>query len=691
MKNINFRLVFIFISSFLTAGTLTAQDNINWLSDYTSAIEAGSYTYEYKFTAVDGNNCKLKIEELKTDKKGKTSTMSYVFYLSDINPASLSFKPSGKVININLEIKQSQKFITVSKDGEFDGYTSSFSLITNQVDKARSFIEAVKSNIGTCKETNKTWNSPEEAYDWLIKNIGESTSSGKTYKQSLSKGSKSYLAKLQSDGTDSKGNQLSTQYIFDLSDINPTGIELNVTGKSLKIELPVRDNKYYIQEVNNEGITYTKNLYIYSDDIENARNIVNAFNLLVSNTKPERKAWTGYAPALSYVKDNLAEVKVSSSSYAQSLDFDASPSGIVNFKSTETDSKGAKSETVSSFYLSDILPEVDLNVSSRNAYLEISTKDKNKLIRQIKDGNLQNYDNSVKIYVEDIDNARDMQQALIYAIQNSDPGVQNFTTLEGVTGWLKNSPGEVTIDSKKYQQSITVSAASENKLDLQVATTNEDGSSVKEQYEIYPEDISVEDLQIKVSGKKLYVPLSTGKLRYIKAFKDNELQNYTSSTDILFEDVLKAKDFVAAMKFLQNKSKVANRLMQDKNAAWTYLNGHLGKIEIDGNVYDQKIEKQEDNNCKIKFTRVETDSKGASTEYVYEFIASDIDPANSGISVSGKELSVDLVTKGKQKLIKPYKNGEAGNFGYDLNITTDDVLLTKNILAAFSTLANNCK
>ena len=391
------------------------------------------------------------------------------------------------------------------------------------------------------------------------------------------------------------------------------------------------------------------------------------------------------------LKDNLASVKVGTSTYAQSMTFDASPSGIVNFKSVETDSKGASGEVVSSFYLSDILPSVDLNVSSKNAYLEINTKDKNKFIRQTKDGNQESYDNSLKIYVEDIDNARDMQQALSYAIQNSNPGIQNFTTLEGVTGWLKSNPGEVTIDSKKYGQSITVSAGSENKLDLQVITTNEDGSSVKEQFEIYPEDISVEDLQIKVSGKKLYVPVSTGKLRYIKAFKDSELQNYASSTDVLFDDVLKAKDFIAAIKFLHEKSKVANRLLQDKSAAWNYLAGHLGKIEIAGNVYDQKIEKQEDNSCKIKFTRVETDSKGASTEYVYEFVASDIDPANSGISVKGKELSVDLVTKGKQKLIKPYKNGEAGNFDIDMNVVSDDVLLAKNILAAFTTLSNNCK
>ncbi len=682
---------FLFLSLLSNFFKVSAQENIGWLSDYTSAIEDGSDTYQYSFTSVDGNNCKIKVVEQKTDKKGKTSSMSYVFYLSDIDPAALSFKPSGKTIDINLETKMSQKFITVTKDGEFDGYTNSFSVITNEVDKARSFIDAVKSNIGNCKETNKAWSSPQEAFDWLINNIGESTSSGKTYKQEFTKGSKSYMAQLLSDVTDSKGNQQKTQYVFDLSDINPAGIELVVSGKSLKIDLPVRDNKYFIQVKDDNGISYAKDMEIYTDDIETARNIVNAFNALVSGTKPVRNEWTGYTQALSYVKDNLKTVASGSDSYAQSLEFSDSPSGSVSFKSVKTDSKGASEEELSTFYMNDILPQADLKVSSRNAYIELNTKDKNRYIHVTVDGNLQSYNNSIRIYVEDIDNARDMVNALEYAAKNSKEGIQSFGTLESIKDWLKKNPGEVTIDNKKYQQSITVSSGADNKLIFSVTTVEEGSADEKEQFEIYPADLSKEDLQINVSGKKLYVTLSTGKLRYIKAFKDDQLQNYTSSADVLFANVLNAKDFVAAMQTLLNMSKQENQSMQDNNAAWAYLTENLGKIEIDGNIYEQKIEKQEDNSCKIKFTRTETDSKGSTTEYVYELSASDIDPANSGISVRGKELSVDLVTKGKQKLIKPYKDGEAGNFDSDMNIISDDVLTAKKILAALTTLSNNCK
>jgi hypothetical protein len=106
--------------------------------------------------------------------------------------------------------------------------------------------------------------------------------------------------------------------------------------------------------------------------------------------------------------------------------------------------------------------------------------------------------------------------------------------------------------------------------------------------------------------------------------------------------------------------------------------------------YEQKIEKMDGDECKIRFTRVETDSKG-TTEYVFEFMTSDIDPAKSEITVYSDKLYITPVTKDKQKLIKTFKDGEVGNFGYDFDLYVDDVLVAKKMLGAISTLSNACK
>ncbi len=684
-------VIFYLVFMVLNSSSLIAQEKISWLAEYTAEIDAGSYTYAYNYTSVDNNTCKLRIEEIKTDKKGKTSSEAYVFYLSDINPSSLSFKASGKVIDVNMETNLSQKFVTVFEEGEFEGYTNKISIQMSEVDKARSFIEAFKSNIGTCKTTDRSWTSDEEALAWLSENIGESVSSGTTYKQTFSKGDKNYLAKLETETTDSKGNIQTAMYTFDLSDINPSGVELNVSGKDLAVELNGRDNKYYIKLEEDDGeFSFDRDVEIHTDDIEIARNIVNAMVFLASDIHPERKEWKSYTQALTYVKDNLKEVPVGSAMYKQSLSFGESPSDIVDFTSVKTDSKGASAEEVSSFYLNHLNPSVGLEVSSSNAYLDLEIKNKDKYIRQSSDGKILTYSSSLKTYVDDIDKARDLINAMEYAIKNSESGIKEFASEEKAMEWLSQGPGEVTIDATNIKQTLRISPAMENKLELNVITTDEGSAGINEHFEIYPEDLSLEDLKIKVSGKKLYVPLSTGKMKYIKVFKENEPQNYTSATDVYFEDVQKANNFIAAVSNLHDKSKVQDRLLENKTAAWDYFASYLKKLEISGVEYEQKMEKMDGDDCKLRFTRVETDSKGA-TEYVYEFMASDINPAISGITVYADKLYITPVTKDKQKLIKTYKNGEVGNFGYDFDLYIDDVLVAKKMLGAISTLSNACK
>ena len=104
----------------LTHQTSYAQDKLSWLDEYTGEMQIGSDTYHYNFYSVESNDCKLKFEELVTDKKGKTEARSWILYLSDLNPSAISFKAKGKSINISMETQQSQKFISYFEEGELD-------------------------------------------------------------------------------------------------------------------------------------------------------------------------------------------------------------------------------------------------------------------------------------------------------------------------------------------------------------------------------------------------------------------------------------------------------------------------------------------------------------------------------------------------------------------------------------------
>jgi hypothetical protein len=678
---------------FLLFGVQTySQEVISWLSDYTSDFNTGSYTYKYGFFTVEGKDCKMKIEEQKTDKKANTVKKSYVFYLSDLDPLKITYKPSGTTIVVTLTTKASQKFVSVFSDAGLEEYTNALTIYLDAVDKARSFIDAMKKHCDECKSSEKSWTSPTEAFTWLNKNIIESLNSGSSVKQTFTQGDKGYLAVLTTETTDSKGISNKTESIFDLSDINPGGIMLEISGKSLKVILPVKDDKYFIQEESNEmNFSYAKETKILSDDIETARGIINALNYLSSSAKPVRKVWGNYSEALNYLKTNLKETIAGSNKITQAFNYNESNSGSVTYKTIETDAKGLQIEEINSFYLADINPAVKLEVTSKAATLKVETKNKEKYIKQTIKDKTNGHTSSVKIMVDDLDKARDLIVALEYAISKSSEGVQEFSNVQKATDWLNKNPGDVYIDSKSFHQSIQFDPSNENKIDLNVITSDAAGASVNERFELYPEDIAADQLKIEVSGKKLFVPISTGKFKYIKAYKGDVLQNYTGEIEYLFEDIQIAKNFIAALKCLQQKSTIADRAFNDKGDAYAFLVENIKDITVESKKVEQKIEQVESSVCKMKYTLTETDSKGASIENMYEFFLSDIDLSKSEITVSSKELKINLLTREKQKLVKLSKNGEPGNFIYNVEILTDDVLVGKKILGAFKTLSEDCK
>jgi len=661
---------------------LNAQEPITWLSDYTGDIVISSTTYKYSFLSIDGNPCKIRIVEKKVDKKGVEVEKAYLFYLSDVDPASLKFKTSGSSVLVTMGISNSQKFITELENGEIDGYVSSVTLTMNDIEKTRSFIDAIKEHSKTCMSSQRSWNSTQEAMNWLSSNIGPSSAGGTTYEQKFSSGTKGYLVSFVS-----KSAGAESTYDYNLSDINAQKINLAVSGKLLKIEVPARESKYYIRKKSGDQYSYVKELEIFSDDIEQARSIVNGLSYLASETKiPERKSWTSYDDALTFLQNNTGKVKVGSSVLEQSFSFEKSSEGKVFLSVQKTDSKGAVTASAYVFYLNDCKPEIALETASGNISMNLTINDKNKYIRVYTGDAIQSHASSLDLYADDLEILREMIHALEYAVKNSKSGVQSYASVNAAASWLSAN----VKDAETQKQSLSVSTTEENKIILEVQKTASEGGTVKQVFEVYPEDIDPGDLKIEVNGKKLSVPLSTGKFKYIKVITDDKLQNYISGEDVLFDDIKTAKNFIAAMKVIHEKSVVKNRSFSGQAEAWAYIKNQVGRIEIDGSVTDQSVDNPE-KPCNVLITCTVTDAKGASTEYKYEFALSDIEPGTLKIIISGKRVQVELATKAKEKLIKPYKNGTAESFTYEAKVEVDDVLTARKVVGALETLVKGCK
>lgn len=675
----------------LSTQALQAQDKISWLDDYTNDIHIGSESYRYNFTNVEGDDCKLKFEELHTNKKGNTAVSSWIFYLSDIDPSAISFKAKGKSINLLMETYRSQKFISYYEGQELDGYTDKITLKMNEVDMARSFIEILKEKVTNCKESQVIWENRNQAYNWLMDNVGEANDDGTEWVQEFNKGKQDYLVEFGVKSINSKGEQLSSNSIFDLSDINPMAINLKISGKSLIVEVPVKESKKYIEVKSPGGSLFTPKLLIYTNEIELARQVVNALSYLVNNTIPERPTWDSYSSSLDFVKENLGELTIADDLYSNALNFESSPSGLVSVVLVKTESDGASERMEYAFYLTDIMEKLKLEVSKNSITLGIVTKEKHEYIREIKDEKVSDYTSSLDIHVSDINSARDILNALEYAVGASEEKIEGFNSISEIETWFSENIGQIEIGEDVYIQNLTILKELENQMIIDNTLTEADGESTESRHILYPEDISLDKLDIKISGKKLYVLLQTEKGKYVKEIENSKLQNFTSSSEVLFYDPLLAKNFMAAIRFLQENSAVEERAAMQKEEAIAFILENMQYIELSDKQYEQKMEVGDEGSCRMSFTRVEIDSKGGGRKYSYEFTLSDIDPDNSKFTIKGALVIINLITRGNEKLIKPYKDEEVGDFVDDFIIYTDDVLLAKKILAAFAALSEECK
>ena len=675
----------------LSSQPLQAQDKLSWLDDYTGDIQIGNESYRYNFTNVEGDDCKLKFEELHTNKKGSTVARSWIFYLSDIDPSAISFKAKGKSINLSMETYRSQKFISYYKGEELDGYTEKISLTMNEVDMARSFIETLKERLINCKETQVAWENRDQAFDWLIKNVGKATENETEWDQKFKQGNREYLVDFQSKTVNSKGETLSSNSFFDLTDINPMKINLKISGKSLIVEVPVKDSKRFIEVQSPAGSLFISKLLIYTNEIELARQVVNALTYLVTNTIAERPTWDSYSSSMGFVKDNLGEVAVDDDLYSNGLNFDPSPSGLVTMVMEKSESDGTSESVEYAFYLTDIMDKLDIEVSKNRITVGLNTKDKHEYIREMKDGKVSDYTSNLNFHISNIDMARDILNAFEHAVEASEEKIEEFTSISEIGSWFSENIGEIEIGKEEYIQNLSILKERENQIVIENTLTEADEESTKSRFILYPEDISLDKLDIKVSGKKLYVLLQTEKGKYVKKFENGNLQNFTSSIEVLFYDPLVAKNFMAAIRFLQEKSVAEEREAIQKEEAMAFILENIQNLELPDKQYEQKLEVGDEGSCKMSFTRVETNNKGASDEYKYEFNVSDIHPGSSKFFVKGKSISISLVTLGNEKLIKPYKNGEAGDFVDDFIIYADDILLAKKTLAAFAALSEECK
>jgi hypothetical protein len=203
-------------------------------------------------------------------------------------------------------------------------------------------------------------------------------------------------------------------------------------------------------------------------------------------------------------------------------------------------------------------------------------------------------------------------------------------------------------------------------------------------FEFNLSDINEHSLDYKILGKKFQIVFQTkGGYKLIKAYKDQEQQNFDDDGSILCDDGENARLIMHALKKGIPLCEAAIvRLVPEENLAAkvSWLIEHTVEVTFEAKTINQKLERIEnDDHNKLRLMITEITEK-KSVEYIYEFNLSDLNPNSVEYDIKGKELSIVLNTNYNAKVIKTYEDGELQNYTNKINIYANDIDLARNLI-----------
>ncbi|MAZ71984.1 MAG: hypothetical protein CMC70_02445 [Flavobacteriaceae bacterium] len=398
----------------------TYAEHVAWLTNNVTDVNLIKKQYAQSMTGLETYPGKLEFKVSENNGKSATSE-TFQFNASTINPNSLLFNIDGEVFSVTMETSRKLKTIKYFKDGEQQNYTNDLKVVCESVEMARDFQKVMKEFIAL--STTKFENSLQK-----VTTISEGIAivNSLANKVVVNENSTSQnlsgdcVVTFQQNFENSKKNSIN-EYIFNFKDLNKNSVNYETKGQEVILTVDTNGGNDFIKYTEDgEQKNFENALKFYASEVEDAIVIKNALQEIVELCNQEKPEYEGFSKAqkLDKLKENLQKVTINDVTFDQNLESDAE--GVsVTFKKVEITSKKSE-ETISEFNLKDINPgSVTMDTSGKNVTVTASTYYMDKIIKFYEDGEIENYQNTIEIEANDIENARRIK-LLLEAITGKD-------------------------------------------------------------------------------------------------------------------------------------------------------------------------------------------------------------------------------------------------------------------------------
>ncbi|MEM7549367.1 MAG: hypothetical protein AAF363_06830 [Bacteroidota bacterium] len=489
--------------------------------------------------------------------------------------------------------------------------------------------------------------------------------------------------------TNTKGIEKDRKYEFNLADVDQYTVRTETKRDVIAVVIGIKAEQKLVKSYEDGAVkSYEKELEILVPDIDNGRSIVEIIKRGISPAEKQAEqklSLSSYEESISWLEKNLNRTKASGKTYDYYV-LEGEVAGQLVIGLTTTD---AKSKTVEKFVfnIADINPNsLQFKISGSRFYLTFEIDRQRKLISNRKNGELKPYTKNLDIIVNSVEEARDLRTALELLIPMAEKELKgalpSLETKEETMTYLQQqisnfTDGDQTINQKFNTDCITEITVVEK--DLKKSEENI--------FQLNLMDLNVSTTDFEVKGKDIVVnPLVKEKNKFIKHYKNGELMNYEEQFSVFSPSIENGRRLSYALrKAIEFCSSgfVSKVPKGSKNEKLEWIIGNIPTASSVGDkTYKQSISCNESKPDKLTFNRIEITSKN-STEEIFEFNLSDLDPDGIAIDVSGKWISVELNSKYDQKIFNYYKDGETKNYQSAINIFTEDIETARNLKVAF--------
>jgi hypothetical protein len=488
--------------------------------------------------------------------------------------------------------------------------------------------------------------------------------------------------------TDAKGKIELESYEMNLSDLSSQLLRGVTKGNVRFVEAATKDRHEYIKfKKNGEFKDYVNKFELPAFDNDAAKQIMDLLKSAIEACEklpdacPNVKA---IADASAQLKSLVTKVSIEDSQFDQQIKFDPTISTKATFTVNET-VKNKSEMREFTFDFGDFTDnKVKFSISGKQLRVSIVSRAGN-LVQRMENGKCKSLNDDVMFLANDIEQAKCLVKTLKTLITVSrDIADARIPAADSKGDALAMAVKQVQSFDQcavSHKQSLTNGCVTKYAIST---TTEKDKKKEDWVYELNFADINPSSVELRTSGSTIGVKLRMNESQnYIKAFKNDEQQNYDNELIIPTPDGESAKLLMNAIrKAVKNCPQVVESSCSGKGVgALDCAIAGVKEVKQAQVTVRQKLEKVPDNEFKL-LLKVETEKSSKTEVLSYEWNMKDIDARRIEVKVSGKQVAVILPTKNNEKIIKVNKS-EKQEYAAKVSIDVSDIETARALKQVF--------